>query len=246
MQYGPAHAELYDLVFRSRGKDFESEAEEVTRLVRARFPAARSLLDVACGTGAHLGRFSQLFHHCEGLELAPAMRRIAERRLPDLRLHGGDMRTFTLDRVFDAVVCMGNAVACAADEAELDQAVSRMVGHLSPGGVLVIEPWWFPDDFLDGHVGGHLVRDGERIVSRTTHSRLQDGRTRMQVKFVVADAGGITEFSDELFVSLFTRERYEAAFERAGCQVEFLPGLSLAGGRPNGPGLFVGRKEVRS
>jgi trans-aconitate methyltransferase len=243
MQYGTAHAELYDLIFRSRGKDFEAEAEEVARLVRARLPAARSVLDVACGTGAHLETFARLFEHCQGLELAPAMRRIAERRLPRVAVHQSDMRTFELGRAFDAVTCMGNAVACAAGTAELDQTVERMAAHLVPGGVLVVEPWWFPENFVDGHVGGHLMHDAGRIISRTTHSRRQGDRTRMEVKFVVADSRGITEFTDVLSVGLFTHEEYRAAFERAGCAVEFAAGLRLADGRPNSPGLFVGRKE---
>ena len=82
--------------------------------LRSRLPAAKSLLDVACGTGAHLETFAKLFEHAEGLEFAPAMREIAERRLPGLAVHGGDMRGFDLGRAFDAVTCLGNAVACAS------------------------------------------------------------------------------------------------------------------------------------
>lgn len=240
MQYGPDHAAVYDLVFRSRGKNFEAEAAAVAEVVRSRFPEAGSVLDVACGTGAHLETFAALFDHAEGLEHADAMRALAQERLPQLAVHPGDMRDFHLGRTFDAVTCMGNSVACTSSTAELDAAVGSMAAHLVPGGVLVVEPWWFPDDFIDGHVGGHLVHDGGRVVSRTTHSSRVGDKTRMEVQFVVADPTGIRSFTDVLVVSLFTRAEYESAFERAGCAVEFAPGLSLENGRPNGPGLFAG------
>jgi SAM-dependent methyltransferase len=243
MQYGPDHADVYDVVFRSRGKDFADEAEAIGQLIRCRLPAAGSLLDVACGTGAHLETFATLFDHVEGVEYAPAMRAVARRRLPNLPVHQGDMRNFRLGRAFDAVTCLGNSVACMSSPAELDNAVGRMAEHLVPGGMLVVEPWWFPDNFTDGHVGGHLLHDGGRIISRVTHSRRDGDQTWMEIRFVVADSAGIRDFTDVLMVSLFPRERYVMAFERAGCPAELVPALSLKDGRPNGPGLFVGVRK---
>jgi ubiquinone/menaquinone biosynthesis C-methylase UbiE len=55
-EYGP----LYDLVYAA--KDYGAEARAVEALVDELAPHARSLLDVACGTGRHLehlaGRFA--------------------------------------------------------------------------------------------------------------------------------------------------------------------------------------------
>ena len=55
MEYGHQHAEVYDLVFEGRGKDFEAEARRLTELVRDRHPAAESLLDEARALAARLG-----------------------------------------------------------------------------------------------------------------------------------------------------------------------------------------------
>lgn len=240
MQYALNHAELYDVVFRSRGKDFGDEATELANIVRSRVPGATTLLDVACGTAAHLETLAELFDHIEGVEYAEGMLQVARRKLPDVALHADDMRTFDLGRTFDAVICMGNSVACMSTVDELNTAVARMAAHIAPGGALIIEPWWFPDNFLDGHVGGHTVVDGGQVISRVTHSSKQGNRTRHEVKFVVADSAGIREFTDVLVVSLFTREQYADAFERAGCSAELIDGFSLDTGRPNSPGLFVG------
>ena len=45
-------AALYDLMHQSL--DYESAANRVRQLIADRYPGARSLLDVACGTGRHL------------------------------------------------------------------------------------------------------------------------------------------------------------------------------------------------
>lgn len=240
MSYGSAHAELYDPVFRDRGKDFEGEAEGLNRLVRSRFPEARSLLDVACGTGAHLETLAGHFDRVEGLDRSPAMREVARGRLPGVAVHAGDMRDFELHRTFDAVVCMGSALAEAESPEQMAGSVARMSAHLAPGGVLIVEPWYFPEDFLDGHAAGHLFREDGRVVSRMTHSARHGDRSRVEIRFTVVDSSGFREFADVIVKYLLPRERYEAAFAGAGCTVEFVPGFSLAGGRPNGPGLFVG------
>ena len=45
-------AHLYDAIYSF--KDYAGEAETLRALVEERAPGARSLLDVACGTGKHL------------------------------------------------------------------------------------------------------------------------------------------------------------------------------------------------
>lgn len=98
MEYGPEHAELYELVFNSRGKDFEAETQKHADLIRSRVPAAKTLLDVACGTGAHLATFAKIFEHVEGLELTASMREVAVTRLPESVVHQGNMLDFDLGR----------------------------------------------------------------------------------------------------------------------------------------------------
>ncbi|MFD0485964.1 class I SAM-dependent methyltransferase [Saccharopolyspora spinosporotrichia] len=168
--YEGGFAELYDRFYRGRGKDYAAEAAQVARLVRDRLPSASSLLDVACGTGTHLRRFADLFDDVTGLELSAAMIEVARPQLGGIPVLQGDMRDFALDREFDAVTCMFSSIGHMRDGAELDQALASFARHLAPGGVVVVEPWWFPEDFLDGYVAGDVVRDGDLTISRVSHS----------------------------------------------------------------------------
>jgi SAM-dependent methyltransferase len=139
--YGDELAEVYDLLYaEGHGKDYQAEAAELATLIRHRCPQARSLLDVACGTGGHLLHLRRHFDHAEGLELSAPMRARAAAKLPGVPIHGGDLRDFHLSRRFDAVTCLFSAIGYVRDLHELRGGVRTMTAHLNPGGVLVVEP----------------------------------------------------------------------------------------------------------
>ncbi|MER8048065.1 class I SAM-dependent methyltransferase [Streptomyces sp. NPDC094032] len=234
--FGHDLADVYELVYRSRGKDWAAEATETARLIRDRLPGADSVLDVACGTGAHLETLAGHFTHAEGLELSPAMLERAADRLSGVPLHQGDMRDFDLGRTFDAVVCLFTAIGYLPTLPDMRAAVATMARHLRPGGVLVVEPWWFPERFLDGYVAGDLASDERRTVARISHSTRRGRTTRMEVRFVVGEVGGIREFTEIDLLTLFTREEYLTAFADAGCPAEYLSPEWTA------RGLFVARR----
>lgn len=231
-----AAAAVYDGFYRGRGKPFRAEAELVANLVRHHCPAARSLLDLGCGTGLHLEFLAADLAHVEGVDLSEEMLAIAAARLPGTRLHVGDMRTFAVGRRFDAVICLNSTVGYLGDTAQLDACLRRVAAHLEPGGVAVVEPWWFPETFLPGYIAGDVVDgDGGRVIARVSHSVRDGSRTRMDVHYVVADPGvGTRHFTDTHMLTLFDRSDYERAFTRAGMSVEFR--------RSDGPlpRLFVG------
>ncbi|AUS81210.1 SAM-dependent methyltransferase [Actinoalloteichus sp. AHMU CJ021] len=235
--YAANFAEVYELIYRSRGKSWAGEAEETARLIRARNPSASSLLDVACGTGAHLETFGTLFDHVEGLEIAKGMRTVARERLPGVSVHAGDMRDFDLNRTFDAACCMFNSIAYLTSVADMSDAVRAMGRHLAPGGVLVIEPWWFPERFIEGYVAADAGAEDGKAVVRMSHSTREGDSTRLEVRFMVGDADGIREFTQTSMLRLFTKDEYLEAFAAAGCPAEYLEGGLT------GRGLFIGVRE---
>ncbi|OEJ27991.1 SAM-dependent methyltransferase [Streptomyces agglomeratus] len=235
--YGPEFAEIYDHVYTLRGKDYPAESKYVAEQIRSRSPGASSLLDVACGTGGHLRCFDELFDDVEGLELSEAMLSVARRRMPATRLHQGDMRAFDIGRTYDAVVCMFASVAHQS-AAELATTMRRFARHLRPGGVVVVEPWWFPENFAEGYVAADVLTPDHRTISRVSHARREGGASRMDVHYVVADPGsGIRHFTETYLHQLFPRDLYERTLRQAGFATEYVEGT------PSGRGLFVGIRE---
>ncbi len=232
--YGTDSASIYDAQHEARGKDFRGEAEEVVRQVRARRPEARSLLDVACGTGAHLEVFAEEFGDVAGLEISEPMLDLARRRLPGVPLHAGDMRSFDLGRRFDVITCLFASIGYAGSPDSVDATVACLARHLTPGGVVVVEPWWFADHFLDGHVSGDVVETADATIARLSRT-VRDGNTSvMTVHHIVADGDGLRHFSDEHRALLLNREPYEQSFTKSGLSVEYVPDVAC------GRGLLVG------
>ncbi|MEW2587032.1 class I SAM-dependent DNA methyltransferase [Streptomyces virginiae] len=230
-------ADVYHDFYHGRGKDYRAEAAVVRELVEQRAavpPADGSLLDVACGTGSHLAEHNGFFGHVAGVDLSAEMLAVAARDNPGIPLTEGDMRDFRLGRTFSAVTCMFSSVGYLETAADLDAAVANLAGHLEPGGVLVVEPWWCPESFVPGWVGADVVRSGERTISRVSHT-VRAGRTsRMEVHYTVADPRtGIEHFTDTHVMSLFERTEYRDAFLRAGLEPTYVAHELY------GPGLFV-------
>lgn len=238
LAFGVEHAEVYERTYRNRGKDWAHEARDVAARIRDLRPDARSLLDVGCGTGLHLEAFRTAFEHVEGLEIAPAMRERAKRRLPGVEIHDGDMRDFALGRTFDAVTSLFTPIGYAESVDEMRSAVGCMAAHLPIGGVLAIEPWWLAEVYLDGYVGSDLVRDDGRVIARVSHTQKVGRTAHMTEGWLVGDESGVREFTVTQSFTLFRRAEIEAAFAAAGCTVEYHePWLT-------GRGLFVGVRRA--
>jgi dTDP-3-amino-3,4,6-trideoxy-alpha-D-glucopyranose N,N-dimethyltransferase len=235
--YTADFAEIYEFAYRLRGKDWEAEAEELVKLIRDRSPAAGSLLDVACGTGIHLETFARLMDHVEGVEIAAPMRELARRRLPDVTVHAGDMRDFRLGRTFDAVTCMFNSIGYLTSGTDMRAAVDAMTRHVGPGGVLVIEPWWFPERFIEGYLVADAGQADGRAIARVSHSTREGRLTRLEARYLVGGPDGIKEFTHVHELTLFTEREYLDAFADAGCPAEYIEGGLT------GRGLFIGMRE---
>jgi SAM-dependent methyltransferase len=210
--------ELYDIEYGF--KDYAREADIVERHVRQRRPEARTLLDVACGTGKHLEHLRARFA-CEGLDLDSGLLEVARQRVPDVPLHEGDMRDFDLGRRFDVVTCLFSAIGFVGGPDGLDRAARAFAHHLGPGGVAIVEPWITPDEWIPHRP--HLLAHDEPgfAFARVTLSGLRDERvSTTEMHYVVATPEGIEHFVEYHDPYLFTPEEMRAAFERAGLEVE--------------------------
>jgi SAM-dependent methyltransferase len=223
-------ARWYDKIYGF--KDYAAEAEALRSLLEQHRPGMKRLLDVACGTGEHL-RHLRAFYEVEGIDASPAMLEIARHKLPNVPFHLADMRTFDLGRTFDALICMFGAMGHLHDEAELHESVRRMAAHLTPGGVLIVEPWLTPEVFEPGRVSGLFVDEDELKLARMSVGRVEEGRAVLEMHHLVATPAGVESFVEPLSLTLFPHQAYFDALGAAGFQVRFDPR------GPMGRGLFT-------
>jgi SAM-dependent methyltransferase len=223
-------ARLYDAVYASI-RDYPREAAELDRLIQERRPGARTLLDVACGTGAHLEHLTG--YEVEGLDLDPEMLDVARDRLPNVPFHDGDMADFNLGKRFDAVVCMFSSIGYVRSEDRLRSAISAMARHLETAGVLVVEPWLTPDVWVDRHVGAVFVDEPDLKIARINLGLREGNVSIFDFEYLVGTPDGIERFTEHHDLGLFTVEQYLEAFRASGLEADHDPE------GPMGRGLYI-------
>jgi SAM-dependent methyltransferase len=225
-------AAFYDAIYGF--KDYAAESDRLRGLVLERKPGARTLLDVACGTGKHLELLRQWFD-VAGLDLSEEQLALARERLGDeVPLHRGDMTSFDLGRRFDAVLCLFSSIAMVRELEAMRAAVATMARHLEPGGVLVVEPWLAPDVWQPGHLHLHTVDEPEVKIARATRAGPETDVSVMDMHHLVLTPDGVDYFVEHHELGLWTAEEHLDAFRAAGLAVEHDPEGLI------GRGLFVG------
>ena len=227
-------AQLYDTIYQDRIKNYADEARKIHELVQSHLGSSgRRLLDVACGTGLHLYHLREFFD-VEGLDLDQGMLVVASQRLPDTPLHHGNMLNFDLGRQFDIVTCLFSSIGYVKTLENLRQAVLVMTRHLKPGGMLVMEPWFTPEQWHPGRVSATFVDEPERKIVRMNVSCQKDRLSSFEFHYLVGTPQGIEHFTELHELGLFTHEEYLDAFRGVGLSVIHDPqGL-------DGRGLYIG------
>jgi SAM-dependent methyltransferase len=211
---------VYDLLYAAAGKDYERESAELHALIQTRRPGAASLLDVACGTGAHLEHLAD-HYEVAGVDLEPRMLDVARRRLPSATLSAGDMRTFDLGRTFDVVTCLFSAIGYMQSTPELHEAIANMTRHLAPGGVLVVDGWIRPEAWRDPGIAHALCAGDARLaVARVGRSYRAGMHTTLEMHHLVGTVDGVEHIVETHELTLFGDDDYRAGFEHAGLDVD--------------------------
>lgn len=221
-------ARFYDAIYSF--KDYKQESLKLHKLItQHKRSEGATLLDVACGTGAHLAYLRESFD-VQGLDLDAELLAIARERLPEIPFHHADMVDFDQGRQFDVVVCLFSAIGYVKTVPRLQQAAASMARHLKPGGVLIVEPWLLPEFFQDGTLHAQFVNEPDLKIARISQSRAENGVSIMDFHYLVGTLDGVEHFVEVHELGLFTDEQYQEALTATGLTVsKDFPGLMNRG-----------------
>ncbi|HTW54847.1 MAG TPA: class I SAM-dependent methyltransferase [Thermoplasmata archaeon] len=230
-------ARYYDAIYGE--KDYAREVRHLRRMVRRWGPRpSRDWLDVACGTGRHLELLRRSFR-VEGVDASASMLRIARRRLPDVRLVRGDMRSFDLGERFDVVSCLFSAIGYLRSARDLDRAFRAFARHLRPGGLLLVEPWLAPDQFRPHHVSLNVSRTADGFVVRAGQGRRRGRRSMIDFDYLIGIEGaGVRHRHETETLRLSRPAELVVSARRAGLAARVVAGER---GRPGARGWIVAR-----
>jgi ubiquinone/menaquinone biosynthesis C-methylase UbiE len=229
-------AKYYDAL--NDSKDYRGESARLEFLVRRFGRLGRTTwLDVACGTGRHLEHLSKR-HPVVGVDVSSQMLRVARRRLPGVRLVLQDMRTLRMNQQFDVVTCLFSAIGHLGSKRQVRQAFANFARLLTPGGVVIVEPWIEPSIFRAGTVYLATHQGPGLIIARMAHSSRRGNHSRVHYHFLIGERGREIRYYDDVSVGLLlSRQELLALMRSAGLRSRWIsPGLTP------GRGLLIGVK----
>jgi len=179
-----------------------------------------TILDVMCGYGRHaleLGKrhfpvtaIDNLFQYIEEIKL-----KAAEQNLPVKAIQSDVLHT-RLDKIYDAVICMGNSFAFF-DREDAISILKNISNHLKKNGVLIINTWMISEIAIkhfrdrDWHYAGEY----KCMLEYKYHfqpARIESEQTIISPEGTVEKVKGIDY--------IFTLDQMEKMFNEAGLKTK--------------------------
>jgi hypothetical protein len=147
------------------------------------------------------------------------------------------MVDFDLGQAFDAITCLFSSISYVGSVERLNRTLATFARHLAPGGVVLVEPWFYPQQFNAAPaIRALFVDEPDLKIARMYNGRVEARTSHLDFHYLVGTPAGITSFEERHSLMLFTHEEYLAAFALAGLTVEYdEKGLI-------GRGLYIGTK----
>ncbi|MDH3193107.1 MAG: class I SAM-dependent methyltransferase, partial [Acidimicrobiia bacterium] len=133
---------VYDLIYEQR-VDYDWHVANLRDLITGRLPDAKSLAEMAVGTGQILSRMRRWFE-VVGCDISPNMLAVCRERHPELDVRLGDYSTIDLGQSFDAVICVFSSIGYVRTVDRLHAAFENFARHLNEGGVIIVDGWLRP------------------------------------------------------------------------------------------------------
>jgi hypothetical protein len=150
------------------------------------------------------------------------------------------MQKFRLDRLYDVVLCLFGSIAYARTRADLMRTLTCCRDHLTPRGVIVIEPWLTPDGEQEFSIRSDHSSEGEtsiaRMIRSTRRSEEREDIAVMDVHYLVGSVEGVEHSQETHEQGLYTHRQMESALVEVGFNDVHHDAKGLTG-----RGLYVAR-----
>lgn len=229
----------YDALYEALGKDYSKEALTVHKIIRKYcLSGGVNLLEVACGTGTHAGFLAKRYK-VEGMDFDATMVAIAREKHPKIRFFQGDMINLNLVRRFDVITCLFSSIGYVRTKANLRKAVKAMAHHLREGGVLLVEPWFHPEQWDISHPRTLHADTQDLKITRMSLGGKRGNISTLDFHYLVGTVNGIEYFTEHHELGLFSHADYMNAFRAAGLEA-FHDKKGV-----DGRGAYIGRKPLK-
>jgi SAM-dependent methyltransferase len=226
--------DLYDAIYSF--KNYAAEADKIRTLIRTSHPAAKTILDVACGTGEHAKYLSAQFQ-VDGIDLNPDFLKLAQSKNPNGNFFIGDMRRFQLEKRYDVVQCLFSSIGYMLMPDDIVAALKCFGNHVTPDGIILVEPWLSPEAYVPGAPHMTTVDRPDLKICRMNLDVREGDVSILHFYYLIGTRDGIQQVEEIHKMALVAPDQMASHFQSAGLQCTFDPvGIF-------GRGLFIARQN---
>lgn len=138
-QYG----QYYDLLYKD--KDYNAEAEYISKLIKLYAPAAKSILEFGSGTGKHGKLLAKMGYQVTGIEKSQEMVTKSQQTIiSGFESIVGDVCTTTLEKKFEVVLALFHVISYLSLNEQLFAVFKNANIQLEKNGIFVFDVWYTP------------------------------------------------------------------------------------------------------
>ncbi|MCK5117627.1 MAG: class I SAM-dependent methyltransferase [Candidatus Aegiribacteria sp.] len=184
-------ARWYDALYSF--KDYARESGEIISMLKQVHCKASTVLDVACGTAEH-DKYLAEEYSVDGLDINAD---IASTKNPHGEYFCADMTDFTLAKTYDIVLCLFSSIGYVKKIDSLIEAFRCFGRHLNTDGIIVVEPWFTPDEWNpDCHVHLLTAETSEGKICRMNISEQEGSLAVVNFHYLVGTSAGVKHFTE--------------------------------------------------
>jgi SAM-dependent methyltransferase len=197
--------ELADKYHLAVSRDTSIEVNALDALIQRYIGPGCSVLDLACGVGRHTGPLAAKGYDVCGIDLSPAMLRVARETHQDCSFTEADVRNFALWRLFDAAYMMWTTFNYLGNEKDIESFLESVGKHLRVGGILILEMSNFQQAGAPREYR-RTAEDQQWIVTVEISKRQYRGHNVAEYRYEVVDrrTGSSARFIDQEIARIYT------------------------------------------
>lgn len=200
-------ARYYDLI--KSLKNYPKESIQIINTLNRFGISSGNILDLACGTGEH-DKYLKSKFQIDGLDLNKEFIEIARVKNPESTYYTGNMIGFEISKTYDAIICLYGSIGYTKSLKNLSKMIACCKKHLKKNGVLIIEPWYNPNNWEANIVHTTSVKSESTSITRMAIGS-KDGSIIFH--YLVGENGkGIEYFTETYKFGLFTHKELMKIF----------------------------------
>ena len=180
------YSTIYNLLYTD--KDYPHEVEYIHNILQKY--GTKNVLEYGSGTGIHGCLLVDKGYSVSGVELSKGMFEQAKKRIADQKkessfsINNGDIRTFTIDKKFDAVISLFHVISYLTENNDVVRTFRNAATHLKQGGIFLFDVWYLPA-VLTLHPQNKIkkIESDEYLLHRITEPVILHDKNVVEVHF---------------------------------------------------------------